>query len=506
MTNLTWDSLKEVNTNLVAVPDTSHCYLPEKILQFGTGVLLRGLPDYYVDQANRKDVFQGRIVAVKSTSRGPLQAFDRQNGLYTLTVRGNGDEAQPENNIIISSISRVLSAASAWDEVLACSANPGISIVISNTTEAGLQLLRESIHQQPPTSFPAKLLACLYQRFRALGHTPDSSLVIVPTELIPDNGTVLRNIVLALAEYNTLGRDFFDWLKSNIHFCNSLVDRIVPGQPDKETKNKLEKAFNYHDDLLITSESYNMWAIEGDEQVASKLTFHQSNAGIIITPDINLYRELKLRLLNGTHTLCSGVSFLAGIDTVFDATAHRMMSSYVRQLMFDEIALAIPYPVPKKTSAVFAEQTYDRFCNTNIRHSWLNITSQYTMKMKMRVIPILLKYYEQYHQIPERIAFGFAAYLLFMKATYRKEDQFFAENNGKCYPIHDDHAAYFYRLWKQFGDTPDELVEAVLSNKALWGSDLTSLPGFTSTAKERLRGILRHGILNKSFSSITTFA
>src|SRR3954464_2079267 len=90
------------------LPVAAHFSLPEKVLQFGTGVLLRGLPDYFIDKANRAGIFNGRIVVIKSTSNGDANAFDRQDGLYTLCVRGVVNGIREEENIVNASISRVL--------------------------------------------------------------------------------------------------------------------------------------------------------------------------------------------------------------------------------------------------------------------------------------------------------------------------------------------------------------------------------------------------------------
>ena len=177
--------------NLV-VPEASIFDLPEKVLQFGTGVLLRGLPDYLIDKANRQGVFNGRIVVVKSTDSGDSAAFDEQDGLYTLCVRGIENNELVEENIICSAISRVLSAKSQWETILACAKKPELQIILSNTTEVGIQLVQDDISDTPPTSFPGKLLAFLYARFKAFGGSQESGLVIVPTELIPDNGTKRR--------------------------------------------------------------------------------------------------------------------------------------------------------------------------------------------------------------------------------------------------------------------------------------------------------------------------
>src|SRR3954465_3190272 len=101
-------TLKNINPASVNLPDELLFELPERVLQFGTGVLLRGLPDYFIDKANRRGVFNGRIVVVKSTSRGDSDSFEKQDGLYTLCVRGIEKGVKVEENIVCSAISRVL--------------------------------------------------------------------------------------------------------------------------------------------------------------------------------------------------------------------------------------------------------------------------------------------------------------------------------------------------------------------------------------------------------------
>src|SRR6187549_2998137 len=103
-------TLKNISSSSVVIPTDPVFELPEKVLQFGTGVLLRGLPDYFIDKANRQGIFNGRIVVVKSTSHGDSSAFEKQDGLYTHCIRGIENGQKKEENIINSSISRVLSA------------------------------------------------------------------------------------------------------------------------------------------------------------------------------------------------------------------------------------------------------------------------------------------------------------------------------------------------------------------------------------------------------------
>ena len=478
----------------VNLPNLNDLNLPEKVLQFGTGVLLRGLPDYFIDKANKQGVFNGRIVVVKSTS-GASDEFDQQDSLYTICERGVQAGEQIEAYTLSSAISRVISAQSDWKKVLECAHNPEMQIVISNTTEVGIQLVQDDIsNNQPPVSFPGKLLAFLYERYKAFDGDKSKGLVIVPTELIPDNGKKLESIVLELAHLNSLEMEFLDWLEASTTFCNSLVDRIVPGKPKPEVKEAIEAQLGYSDQLLIVSEVYRLWAIEGDEHVKEVLSFGQVDEGVIVEPNIDLYRELKLRLLNGTHTLSCGLAYLAGFKTVSEGMEDEYLSTFVSNLMLAELAPSIPYKVSILTAERFGRQVLDRFRNDSIQHNWLSITMQYTSKMKMRNLATLLQYYQNFPCVPEYFSVGFAAYLLFMKAELAEDGKYYGTSNGEKYLIQDDKVAYFAEKWASL--SPEELVDSVLSDKFLWGTDLTALKGFAAMVKEYLLKMTNEGVLS----------
>ena len=476
--NLSRKNLEAISDSNVVKPALPIFDLPEKVLQFGTGVLLRGLPDYFIDKANRQGVFNGRVVVVKSTDAGDSSAFDSQDGLYTLCVRGIENGKKVEENIINSSISRVLSAKSQWKEILQCAHNPAMQVIISNTTEVGIRLVEEDIRQEPPASFPGKLLAFLYERYRACNGSFDGGMVIVPTELIVDNGKKLAAIVRELAVFNKLEGAFVEWLSGACRWCSSLVDRIVPGKPDAGSLQQLQQELGYNDELLSISEVYRLWAIEGNEQVQSALSFAAADAGVIIKPDIEIYRELKLRMLNGTHTLSCGLAYLAGFVTVKNAMDDEGFAAFVADLMLREIAPAIPYAIPAEQSREFGLQVLDRFRNPHLQHQWISITMQYTSKMKMRNVPVLLQHYKTQTMPPALISLGFAAYLLFMK--------------GGDYKVNDDKAGLFASLWKAHDACG--VVDKVLSDVTLWDTDLSQLPGFAAAVKENLDMLINKGV------------
>lgn len=484
-------TLRNINAEKIIVPQASLFELPEKVLQFGTGVLLRGLPDYFIDKANRQGIFGGRIVVVKSTSHGDTSAFDKQDCLYTQCIRGLQNGEKVEENIINSSISRVLTATEEWSEILACAHNAQMQIIISNTTEVGIQLVHDDVRHHPPKSFPGKLLAFLHERFKAFGGSEHSGMVIVPTELIPDNGTKLQAIVLELAHLNGLEDGFIEWLECCNHFCNSLVDRIVPGKPEAAPLNALQEELEYSDELLTMSEVYSLWAIQGDEQIKNILSFAQADEGVVIEPNIDIYRELKLRMLNGTHTLSCGIAFLSGCETVKAAMDDEAVSGFITGVMQQEIALSIPYSVELTMAHEFGRKVLDRFRNPHIQHFWLSISVNYSSKMRLRCVPVLRKHYEDMGTVPEGFAVGFAAYICFMKVAEVKEGKYVGEWNGTAYQIQDELASVFYNRWQRLPVA--EVVKETLRDVAFWGSDLSALPGFADAVVEAVNSIQNAG-------------
>ncbi|EDM33877.1 altronate oxidoreductase [Pedobacter sp. BAL39] len=484
--------LNDISGEHLQSPDLSQFNLPEKVLQFGTGVLLRALPDYFINKANGQGLFNGRVVVVKSTSKGDVQSFQNQDGLYTICVRGLEQGNNVEENIISAAISRVVSAEHDFAEILTIAGSKELTLIVSNTTEVGIQFVPEDVHQSPPSSFPAKLLAVLYARFHALGDVDEADIVIVATELIPENGRRLHDIVIELCRFNKLNNRFIRWIDRRVYFCNSLVDRIVPGKPATSVQEEVQGLLGYEDQLLIMAEPYRLWAIEGDDKIAALIGLSGVDAGLIVTPDIEIYRELKVRLLNGTHTLSCGIAMLSGIKTVGQGMSEDSLKLYIKEVMYKEIISSIPYPVDISEASSFADAVSDRFANPYIEHLWSSITFQYTMKMKVRILPLIFRFYEIFNEVPKLMAFGFAVYLRFMRVNHVSDGQYFGTFDGNNYLINDDQAEWFC----QKCELPDqEYIHAVMIAESLWGADLSRCIGFEVAVADYYHDISKEGVL-----------
>lgn len=397
--------------------------LPVKVLQFGTGVLLRGLPDYFINKANKKGIFNGTIVVVKSTTTGGVGEFEQQDNLYHHVIKGlvAGKEINElhEN----TSISRVLVASTQWQDILALAKSPELKIVISNTTEAGLVFdPNDTDAQSVPSSFPGKLLAVLWHRWNHFKiRANDFGLIILPTELVPDNGTFLKKIIIDLATLQQLPNEFITWIIVSNDFCNTLVDRIVTGNLPEKEQLQLEAQLGYQDHLLITSEPFALWAIEtSHKRTVNELCFAQVDPGVIVAPSIEKFRELKLRLLNGTHTFSCGVAILAGFETVKEAMLDADFRNYINELIRFEIGpTLINNEITNDEVNAFADVVLDRFSNPNIAHFWKSIAMNYTEKMKMRNTPIIEKYISSDKKVPELICFSFAVYCIYQESLFQ---------------------------------------------------------------------------------------
>lgn len=474
----------------IDVPSPELLELPEKAVQFGTGAFLRGFVEFFLDEANRQGAFGGRVVVVGSTGSGRDRILREQDGLYTLSTQGTEEGVRRDGRRVIASVSRALSSETDWGEVLDCARNPAIELVFSNTTEVGIRLDEQDDGSlEPPRSFPGKLTRFLAERARAFDCDPGRGLIVIPCELIEDNGTRLRDIVLDLARRWQLGDAITSWLGTAVTFCNTLVDRIVPGAPGAGDVERIHHSLGYRDGLITTCEVYRLFAIEGDDTLRSRLRFVSADPGIVVTDDIAPYRERKVRILNGTHTIMAPVALMCGCETVREAMRHELIGRFIRQAMFDEI-------VPSTDAAAsesFALAVLDRFSNPFVHHALIDIMLQATTKMRVRVVPSIVRYGEKTGRTPELLAFGFAAFLLFVdrdRLERSETDAGTARADGQADRIR--------RVWAALDPTDTlglgDVVRTVCGDVSLWGTDLNEVPAFADAVTAHLVRVQHDGV------------
>lgn len=472
----------------VGLPDPSLLALPERAAQFGTGALLRGLVDYVVDAANREGKFNGRVVVIGSTGSGRDELVNAQDGLYTLLVEGVENGQPVREYRIIAAVSRALSATAEWDGVLAVARNPEIEIIFSNTTEVGIVFdVGDLPDLAPPRSFPGKLTRFLHERARTFNYDSAHGVTVLPCELIERNGAKLREIVLLLAAKWELGDEFAEWVGANVTFCDTLVDRIVSGEPRAHRASEVESALGYRDGLVTVCEPYRLFAIAADSRARARLASLVTDDSVVLTEDVSPYRERKVRILNGAHSAMVSLALLCGCETVFDAATDRDVGRFIRRLVLDEILPTVDLPGAEQ----FAREVLERFANPFVAHSLMDITLHGTAKISLRVVPSIVSYTKGHGHPPPALCLGFAAFLFFQRGDIQ------SQRARAGLPVPPDDAGQKIRSqWGKFGDSDEsfaELARAVCRDSTLWGIGLTTVPGFVDALAFDLAAIASNG-------------
>lgn len=475
----------------VSVPDVSILDLPERAIQFGTGGFLRGFVDYFIDNANTSGVFNGRVVAVSTTGSDRDARLLLQDCLYTLAVQGVEHGTAVRDYRIIGSLSRTISAKENWSGVLDVATNPDLSVVFSNTTEVGIVLDEgDAPDLNPPRSFPGKLAAFLFHRATHFGFDATRGVTVIPCELIEDNAATLRGIVIELSGRWGYGQQFIDWIDAAVPFCNTLVDRIVPGTPPADQLEEIASSLGYSDGMLTVCEPYRLFAIEKGKAKEESLAWATTDAGILLTDNVDPYRERKVRLLNGGHTILVPLALLCGRETVFEAVDDENIGHFLRLAMLEEIAPSLDAP----NAEGFALDVLERFGNPFIEHKLLGITLHGTTKMAVRVVPSIVAYAERMTHAPSALAFGFAAYLLFMRGDMHET----LRAGGQNVPA-DDAGYQVTAAWEPVADEnaiakARRIADRVCGNESLWGRDLRKVDGFSDEVASHLATMLKHGV------------
>ena len=466
---------------------------PERVLQFGEGNFLRAFADHWFDMANEKAGWNGKCVLVQPIAQGLTQLINRQEGLYTLYLRGRQNGEKVDAKRVISSVSRCLNPYEKqdYDAMMDVAAGEALEYIVSNTTEAGIVYDPSCrLEDCPPASFPAKLTQVLLHRWRA----GRPGVVVLSCELIDNNGKELLRCVNQYIKQWGLEEGFARWVNGDCTFCSTLVDRIVPGRiRDAAEAARLEDENGYRDALIDVGEVFGVWNIEGPEWLAEKLPFRAAGLNCPVVPDVTPYKKRKVRILNGAHTGFVLGAYLAGYDIVRDCMQDDVILGFMNRMLHEEVIPTLP--LDRQDLEAFAAAVQDRFNNPFINHELMSITLNSTSKWRARNMPSLLEYAQTAGKLPPCLAMSFAAYIAF----YSSDIQALTEQGLVCrrpkgneYTVSDDRwVLEFY--YSRRGVSDETLVHDVMTNEKMWGQDLTLVPGFEQAAAENLRRIRTEG-------------
>lgn len=378
----------------------------ERIIQFGEGGFLRGFVDYFFQKLNDKGLFEGSVVVVQPIKTGMCDMLTAQNCEYNLFLRGVDNGKVVDEHTHIDVISRCINPYEDYESYLSLAKNPDFRFIVSNTTEAGIVYEDDNkLSDSPANSFPAKLTALLYERFKA----GLSGFIILSCELIDHNGEELLKCCKQYASKWELGADFTSWLEKENSFCSTLVDRIVTGFPRDEHK-ALEERIGQKDNMMDTAEIFHLWVIQGNHE--DELPLQKAGFNVVWTDNVDPYKKRKVRILNGAHTSMVLAARLYGLETVGECMKYEKVSSLLRKSVFEEI---IPTIGDTEDNRKFGEAVFERFSNPFIKHQLLSIALNSVSKFRARVLPTILEYKAENGKYPEILSFSLAALIAFYK-------------------------------------------------------------------------------------------
>lgn len=475
--------------------------LPERVIQFGEGNFLRGFVDWMLERMNGQGLFGGRAVLVQPISQGLCQRINQQDGLYTVLLRGTRGKAMTESCDLVTSVSRCLDPYADFESFMRCAEQPELRFVVSNTTEAGIRIdADDHLDARPSPSFPGKLTQLLYARYRHFSGDPARGLILLPCELIERNGDALLRAVTELAERWKLPTEFSSWLRQGCVFTNTLVDRIITGFPKDEVE-ALAERFGYRDELIVAGETFHAWVIESPRPLEEEFPLAAAGLNVIWTHDMMPYRERKVRILNGAHTLVALAAFLAGKDTVRECMLDPLFRGYVEGAIYDEILATLNLPAAELAS--FAESVLERFESPFIRHQLLSISLNSLSKYKARVLGTVLDNQRKFGRSSPRLAFALAALITFYRGENLAGGALTGSREGKPYEIRDELPVleFFAQAWpvalarQSSRPACEELVFALLARGDFWGREGTEIvPEFGMAVAEHLHAICSLGV------------
>ncbi len=411
----------------------------ETVLQFGTGNFLRAFADAFIDQLNQKGLYDGGVVIVSPTDSAAVEKINAQQGKYRLILRGIRDGKEYCETQRICSVTRAINPYHDYASFLELAGNPDLRFIISNTTEAGIAYDASCCFGDvPPASFPAKLTRFLFERFKnAL-----PGFIVLPCELIDNNGKLLREYVYRYAAQWELPREFAAWLQTENVFSNTLVDRIVTGFPTGEKDRFFEQ---YGEDLLLdTAEPYHLWVIEGDYE--NELPLKRGGVNVIWTNDVSPYKKMKVRILNGLHTTMVFPGLLAGLETVADCMNDEDMRPFIESTLRDVI---LPTLEESGEINAFASAVKERFLNPHLHHRLASISLNSVSKFNARILPVLCDRMEQTGRPAKQFALALASMIVYYKYN----------------TVNDAPAAVDY--------IKSNPIDLILRNTELWNKDLS---------------------------------
>lgn len=454
------------------------------IVHIGVGNFHRAHEAYYTNQL-LEDTTQQRWgicgVALLPGDERLFKTLQKQDNEYTLTVCGRDGEDEAYQ---IGSLVELIWGVENPDTVINKIANEDIKILTLTITEGGYNLDKSTgdfiltdenvAYDLAHPHTPKTVFGFVAEGLRRRAQAGNGPITILSCDNLQHNGNTAKKAFVSFIAAQD--KELAEWVSGNVTFPNSMVDRITPATTPEDIE-RLNQKNGTNDGAPVYCEDFVQWVIE-DNFIAGRPAWER--VGVEFTNDVTAYENMKLGLLNASHTLLSYPAFLAGYRKVDDAMHDERFAYYLRTFMDKDIT---PYvPAPGDTDLELYKQTLiERFGNRSVSDQLSRLCFDGVSKIPVYVMPNLIKMIRDNADFT-RVAFFTAAYRHYLKYT--------TDDKGQAYGVNDP--------WLTVEDkvliASDEPLD-FLALSPFQSTDLKAAGGFVTMYLNMVRDIKEKGIL-----------
>lgn len=454
------------------------------IVHIGAGAFHRAHQAVYTDDALAKSGGDWRILGVSLRSAETANALNAQNGLYNLVVRS--DQADAPAFRVIGAMAGILTAQDGIDPIITAMTDPKVRVVSLTITEKAYGLDRATgdldlsdpvISADLRTPYAPRtaigLIVRVLQLRRQLGHNAFTAL---SCDNLPDNGRLLRSAVLGYA--HQIDPDLAGWIADNARFPCTMVDRITPACTP-ELIQETQDLTGLADQAPIETEPFSQWVIE-DDFCNGRPAWDE--VGVLMVDDVAPYENMKLRLLNGAHSMLAYAGFLSGHTYVRDVMTDPVLSQLVARHI--KTATATLAPLEGIDFDAYGRALLERFRNPNIAHETYQIAMDGSQKMPQRIFEPAAKAIAQGND-SDTFSFATAVWIRYLLGRH---------DTGETYALRDPRETELASLCKSCDEDPEALVAAVFALPNLVPTELAAISEFQKAVQSCLKQMLANGM------------
>lgn len=453
------------------------------IVHLGFGAFHRAHQALITDTAMCEHGGDWKIVGVSWGRSGVEQQLAPQDNLYSVGIGYNDDLTLQ----IVGSIHQILTAKQ-HVEVLDYMSSPQVKIVSLTVTEKGYCHLPATgdldlshpliVHDLANIDAPQSAVGFIVSALNTRKKNGIKPFTPMSCDNLPENGHVLEKVVLQFAKQ--LDDDLYQWILKHVSFPCTMVDRIVPRTTEQDVT-RIETALGMQDKGCVITEPFLQWVIE-DKFVDGRPQWEATSIdNVQITENVAAFEEMKLRLLNGTHSAMAYLGYLAGYQTVAQTIHDNDFARFIRNMMDVEITPSIA--IQDVDLDRYKDQLIARYQNTALQHRTWQIAMDGSQKLPQRLLRTLD--YALTHQLATPcIYLTIAAWMTYVSGV---------DEQGQNIDVQDPLSDQFAAIWQQYGQNLPEVVNRFLAIDKIFSPQLANNPAVVKGLTQALNQIIQYG-------------